>query len=381
MRFSDIIGHSDLKQRLIEGVRAGRVPHAQLFIGASGRGALPLALAYVQYLGCESPLDSDSCGKCPSCIQMEALSHPDLHIVMPVNKQGKKGGEKMLSRDFLGLFREQMQRREGYLSPTEWYEALDLGKTLKGAISVDEADEIIRTLSFKSFSGEYKAMIIWLPEMMQEAAANKLLKVLEEPWERTLFILVTESSERLLQTILSRTQQLEIPPIEREALEEYAVGRGVERGAKSGQIARLSKGDLGEAKRLITSEGAAERREYFNLFTQLMRLSYNDKHLELMKWAEDISQLSRSDQLGMLRYSLMMLREAYIRHAGVSEICHTWGEEAEFCTKFAPYIGSGNIEFLIEEIELALRQLTQNASSVILFTHFALKVSRVINRL
>ncbi len=381
MRFSQVIGHESLKRSLRDSIRDGRVPHAQLFVGAAGRGVLPLALAYIQYLHCESPTEYDSCGVCPSCVQMEGLAHPDLHVVMPINKQGKRSGEAMLSRDFLNLWREAMMRSRGYLSPDVWYDALELGRTLKGSISVDEADEVIRTLSFKSFAGGYKSMVIWLPEMMAEQAANKLLKIFEEPWDRTLFVLVSESPERLLPTILSRMQRLDVPQIDSVALVDYARNSGVVDRLQQTRMANLSSGNLLDLERLISGDGLGERGEFFNLFTQLMRLSYTDKHLELIVWAEEVSQLSRADQLGMLRYSMMMLREAYIRHAGVEQICHTWGAEAEFCTKFAPYIGNGNIEFLIREIELALAQLTQNANPTILFTHFALTVSKVINRL
>ncbi len=380
MRFADIIGNESLKRRLRESIRAGRIPHAQLFSGAAGRGVLPLALAYIQYLNCESRSGDDACGCCPSCIQMEGLAHPDLHVVMPVNRQGKKSGEAMLSRDFIVLWRESMVRSEGYLSPERWYEALELGKTLKGAISAAEADETIRSLSFKSFMGGYKSMVIWLPEMMSEQAANKLLKILEEPWDGTLFILVSEHPELLLQTIRSRVQQIEVPQIERSELVDYARQRGVADSVQRERMAHLAAGDLLEMKRLISGEGLGERREYFNLFTQLMRLCYTNKHLELLVWAEEMAQLTRADQLGMLRYSLGMLREAYIRHAGLEQLCYTWGEEAQFCTKFAPYIGNENIEFLIGEIELALSQLAQSANPTILFTHFALTVSKVINK-
>ncbi len=380
MRFQDVIGHEQLKSRLRAGVRSGRIPHAQLFAGVAGRGGLALALAYVQYINCQNRTDADSCGVCPSCIQMAESAHPDLHVVMPVNRQGKKSGEAMLSRNFMTPWREVMNQSGGYFAPETWYEKLELGKTLKGVISADEADEVIRTLSYTSFSGGYKSMIIWLPEMMNEQAANKLLKVLEEPWAKTLFVLVTEQPERLLQTILSRTQQLDVPQIELSALEQYALMRGVSDRDVQRRLAHLAMGDLLEMQRLLSGEGLGQRKEYFDLFTQLMRLSYGDKHLELMTWAEDVAQLTRTDQLGMLRYSLMMLREAYIRHAGLEQICYTWGEEADFCTKFAPFIGNENIEFLIGEIELALAQVTQNANSTILFTHFALTVSKVINR-
>ncbi len=153
----------------------------------AGAGALPLAVAYAQYLCCRHRHDGDSCGECPDCQQIATLAHPDLHWVFPVNKQGKKSGEIVRSDDFLPLFRELFAERSGYFSPQEWYDRLDLGKTLKGAIAAREAEEIIRKLSFKSFESEYKIMLVWLPETMNEEAANKLLKILEEPWERTLF--------------------------------------------------------------------------------------------------------------------------------------------------------------------------------------------------
>ena len=197
MRFADIIGQEELKRHLVQSVDAGRISHAQLFTGASGYGSLALAVAYVQYLCCRHRHDGDSCGECPDCRQIEALAHPDLHLVFPVNRQGKKSGEAMLSDEFLPQFRELFAERRGYFSPQEWYDRLDLGKTLKGMISAREADEIIRKLSFKSFESDYKTMLVWLPETMNEEAANKILKILEEPWERTLFILVSEQPERL----------------------------------------------------------------------------------------------------------------------------------------------------------------------------------------
>ncbi|MBQ2393367.1 MAG: DNA polymerase III subunit delta, partial [Alistipes sp.] len=210
MQFKDIIGQEELKRHLIRSVDQGRVSHAQLFTGAAGQGSLALAVAYFQYLCCRHRHDGDSCGECPDCRQIAALAHPDLHLVFPVNKQGKKSGEKMLSDEFLPLFRTLFEERKGYFAPREWYERLDLGKTLKGMISAGEADEMIHKLSFKSFEADYKAVLIWLPETMNEEAANKILKILEEPWEKTLFLLVSEQPTLLLPTILSRTQEVAV---------------------------------------------------------------------------------------------------------------------------------------------------------------------------
>ena len=381
MRFADIIGQDDLKRHLAQSVDAGRVSHAQLFTGLSGSGALALAVAYVQYLCCRHRRDGDSCGECPDCKQIASLAHPDLHLVFPVNKQGKKSGEVMRSDEFLPLFRTLFDERGGYVSPQDWYDRLDLGKTLKGMIAAREADEIIRKLSFKSFEADYKTMLIWLPEAMNEEAANKILKILEEPWERTLFILVSEQPDRLLPTIISRTQEVAVPRIAPDVLARVAAGKGVSDPLQARNMARLAGGDLLELNHLVAGESDALRKENFDLFCGLMRLSYNDKHLELVSWAEDAAQLSREQQRAFLRDAARLLRESYMLHAGIREISYLLGEELAFCSKFAPFVGSQNIEPLIAEIESASAQIAQNGNPTIVFTHFALSVSKMIKHL
>lgn len=381
MRFADITGQEDLKRHLAQTIDAGRVSHAQLFTGASGFGTLALAVAYVQYLCCRHRHDGDSCGTCPDCQQIAALSHPDLHMVFPVNKQGKKSGEVVRSDEFLPQFRSLFAERNGVFSPQEWYDRLDLGKTLKGLIAAREADEIIRKLSFKSFESDYKTMLVWLPETMNEEASNKILKILEEPWERTLFLLVSEHPDRLLPTIVSRTQEVSVPRLTPSVLEATALRSGIADPTQARNMARLSDGDLLELNHLIGGADDAQRKEHFDLFCRLMRLSYNDRHLELVTWAEDAAQLTREQQRGFLRDSARLLRESYMLHAGIREISYLWGEELSFCTKFAPFVGSGNIEPLIGEIERASAQLAQNGNPTIVFTHFALSVSKMIKPL
>ena len=381
MRFADITGQEDLKRHLTQSVDAGRVSHAQLFTGKAGSGALAVAVAYVQYLCCRHRRDGDSCGECPDCRQIAALAHPDLHLVFPVNKQGKKSGEAMRSDEFLPQFRALFAERGGYFSPQDWYDRLDLGKTLKGMIAAREADDIIRKLSFKSFEADYKTMLIWLPEAMNEEAANKILKILEEPWEKTLFLLISEQPERLLPTIISRTQEVAVPRIAPDVLERAAQERGVTDPVKARNIARLAGGDLVELQHLVAGESDALRKENFELFCGLMRLSYNDRHLELVTWAEEAAQLSREQQRAFLRDASRLLRESYMLHAGINEISYLWGEELAFCSKFAPFVGSQNIEPLIAEIECALAQISQNGNPTIVFTHFALSVSKMIKRL
>lgn len=381
MRFADIIGQSSLKEHLARSVDAGRISHAQLFTGIAGAGTLPLAVAYAQYIHCTNRHDGDSCGECPSCRQIAALAHPDLHFVFPVNKQGKKSGEVVLSSEFMALWREMFERTGGYFSAQQWFDALNLGKTLKGVISTKEAEEIIRRLSFKSFESAYKTMIIWLPETMNDEAANRILKILEEPWQNTVFILVTERADLLLKTIISRTQEVSVPRLTAEELIPLIEQTGESDPAKLRNTARLAGGDVLELRRLTGGMDDEVRRENFDHFCSVMRLSYNDKHLELMSWADDVAQLSRERQRAMLTDFSRLLREAYMLHAGAEEASYLWGEEAAFCRKFAPFIGSENIEPIIEQIELAMRQIAQNGNPRIVFTHFALAVSKQIKHL
>ena len=381
MRFSDIIGHDDLKQRLAAQIDAGRISHAQLFSGAAGHGSLPLALAYVQYLFCPNRHDGDSCGECPSCRQLSELAHPDLHFVFPVNKREKRSGEAIISDNFIDLWREIWREKGGIFSLEEWSDRLDLGKTMKGMITAKESEEIIRKLSFKSFSSEYKAMIIWLPETMNQEAANKILKILEEPWDKTLFILVSEKPELLLQTITSRTQEVSVGRIDTATLERVARDGGITDAAEAHNIARLANGSLLELQALLRGESDEARQRSFELFCRLMRLSYSDQHLDLFEWADDMTALTREGQRQFFLNAVRLLRESYMLHAGLGSISYLWGEEAAFCRNFAPYIGNQNIETLVAEIERAMLQIAQNGSPRIVFTHFALTVSKQINRL
>lgn len=381
MRFADIIGHEALKEHLARSVDSGRISHAQLFTGISGAGTLPLAIAYAQYIHCHNRQNGDSCGICPACQQIEALEHPDLHFVYPVNKQGKKSGEVVIStaREFTDKWREIIASTGGYFTPQQWFDTLNLGKTLKGMITAKEAEEIIRRLGFKSFESEYKTMIVWLPETMNEEAANKLLKILEEPWDKTIFILVTERADRLLKTILSRTQEVTVPRLTTEELLPIALKSETD-SVKAQNIARLATGDIIELRRLLGQSTDEAREENFGHFCTVMRLSYNDKHLELMNWADEVATLSRERQRGMLTEFSRLLREAFMINAGLSQISYLWGEEAAFCKKFAPFIDDKNIEPIVEQIEQATREINQNGNPRIVFTHFALAVSKYIRR-
>ena len=379
MRFCDVIGHGDLKKRLAAGVDGGRISHAQLFVGAAGSGTLALALAYTQYLHCTNRQNGDSCGECPSCRQIEKLAHPDLHLVYPVNKQGKKPTNGLVASDFIDEFRALFERTGGYFSAQQWYDSLDLGKTLKGAIAVREAEEMIRKLSFKSFASKYKTMLIWLPETMNERAANMILKILEEPWEDTIFILVAEQPDKILGTILSRTQEVTVPRLDKADLAAEIYKQGITDEQEVRNMARLACGDLLQLRQILSGEEDDIRNENFNLFRTMMRHCYLNKHLELLAWADEVAALSRERQMGLCGDFARLLREAYITHAGVAEVSYLWGEEADFCKKFSPYIGSENIEPILELLEQAVRRLRQNGDPRIVLSWFALSTSKYIN--
>lgn len=376
MQFKDIVGQGELKARLANTVDEGRVSHAQMLTGLPGSGGLPLAIAYVQYLNCPNRSGGDSCGVCSSCRKIGELQHPDVHFVMPVNKQGKKNGEVVTSDMMLPQWRRMVTSTGGYFDEQMWYGALGL-ESLQALISKNDADEIIRKLSFKSFEGGYKTVVMWLPEKMNADAANKLLKIIEEPWERTLFVLVSSSPRLMLPTILSRVQEIAVPGIDPSDMESYFVSQGID-PVRAGQAAKLSRGDLLEARRMLSDEGSEEGAENFDYFMRLMRLSYNDRHLELIEWAEEVARLGRERQKRFLENSVRLLRSSYMLNAGLEDIAYLWGAELDFCRKFSPFIGNHNVETLVSEMETALSQLRQNGNPGIVFTHFALAVSKQI---
>ncbi len=376
MKFSDIVGHTELKATLARAVDEGRISHAQLLSGDCGSGTLPLALAYAQYVNCTDRRDGDSCGVCHNCRKIGQLAHPGLHFVFPVNRQGKKSSEAILSDSFLPAWRETVAATGGYFDERMWYDRLDLGN-LKGLISVKEADEIIRKLSFKSFEAEYKIMLVWLPEAMNSEAANRILKILEEPWERTLFLMVSQTPSRLLPTIVSRLQEVNVPGIDTASLAAWFAAQGT---AEADRAARIARGSLLEARRIASGARDGAGGEEFAMFVSLMRFSYNDKHLELLEWAEEMAKWSREQQKRFLQHAVRLLRESYMLHAGMEGIGCLWGEERKFCVNFAPFIGNHNIEPLVMQMESALAQLDRNGNAGIIFAHFALTVSKLIVR-
>jgi DNA polymerase-3 subunit delta' len=371
MFFKDIAGQNELKAKLRTIVEERRISHAQLFEGVAGYGALPLALAYAQYISCTARAE-DSCGVCRSCVKYAKLIHPDLHFVFPVNTTAKVK-DKAVSDNFIAEWRKIMIDRK-YFTEQEWYEHIGI-ENKQGIISAGEADKILAKLNYKPFESDNKTMIIWLPERLNPTSANRLLKFIEEPPSNTLFILVTENSNNILPTIYSRTQRIKLNPLKEEDIVEKLNESGFD--AKDVfTAARLSEGNYIKALQALQSSELT--RVFFDSFIKLMRLAYQNKIIELITWAETMAAMGRERQKAFLVYAERMIRENFILNRDIPEIVYLGFEELEWAKKFSTFINETNVFALYEQFNICIPQISQNGNSKIIFTDLALKVRQLI---
>lgn len=374
MRFKDITGHEELKQRLAYTARQGRISHAQLFLGINGSGNLPLAVAYAQFLCCTDPGDLDSCGGCPSCIKFAKLVHPDVHFIYPV-AASKKVSSKPVSTDYITEFRKLFLENP-YMNLYQWLSRLGVGNK-QGSISVNESRDIIKKLSLKPYEAGFKIMIIWRPEMFHTAAANKLLKMIEEPPQRTVFLLVAEDDEKILKTILSRTQLVKVGRIEEQSLaaairEKYGLSE-----EQSVKMAHLSDGSFAEAQK--QAEKYEDEEYNFKEFVKWMRMAYGKDVPGLIKWVEEIASIGRERQKHFLEYALHIIRESLMLNFGDQELSRMNEKEREFTMKFSPFINGVNCEDIIEELNQAHYHIERNAYPKILFLDLSFKLIKLLH--
>ena len=308
MQFKDVIGQQTTKERLIQAVKEDRIPHAQLLVGPQGNGKLALAVAFAQYINCTSRKDSDSCGECSSCRKYTKLIHPDLHFTIPVIKTAAI--DKPTSSDYMTKWRAYFLENP-YPQYQKWMQ-LVADENKQGAIYVDEARDLIRKLNQKSYEAEYKVSVIWLPETMNITCANKILKILEEPPEKTLFILISEAEEKLLSTIRSRCQFIRVPKIADADLRVALAPMAAETNSNPAIIARLSQGNYFLALELMQSDEI--RRFNFQQFTQMMRNGYGRKLQEILNWSEEMAGIGRVRQMSLLKYCGESLRENFLHN-------------------------------------------------------------------
>ena len=367
MFFKDIIGQEEAKQRLIKEAKEGKIAHARLFCGNEGTGKLPLAIAYARYLSCEHPLENDACGTCPSCIKYNKLAHPDLHFVFPVIKKKNKD---TVSDDYLTEWRELLTSTP-YFNLNIWLREMG-AENQQAQIYVKESDEILRKLSLKSSQGGYKIMIIWLPEKMNIECSNKLLKLLEEPPLQTLFFLISEEPGTLLTTILSRTQQFNLPRIEESSIVDALIQMYGVQEKDALNIAHRSEGNF--LKALESIHINEENQLFFELFVNLMRLSYQRKVREMKLWSENLAGMGRERQKHFLTFCQRMIRENFIYNFHQPELTYLSMEEQNFSNRFAPFVNERNVISIMNELNEAQRHIEQNVNAKMVFFDFALKM-------
>lgn len=371
MKFSDITGHRDIINSLKGMVESGKIPHAFLFSGISGIGKHRTARAFAQYIHCKNRKNGDSCGVCPSCLQHQKHNNPDLHFVYPIVKKDKI----IISKDMIEPWREMLDEYS-YMAPEKWNELINAGNS-QPSIYVEESEEIISRASLSAFQEEYKIFIIWQPERLRPEAANKLLKVIEEPFEDTIFILVSNNDSKLLPTILSRTQRLHFKPLTEAELQEMLLKSGVPADVAS-DAARISGGSLRKADEIACHP--EEMIEFSDLFKQIMRAAYALKAKALKELSETAAAFGREKLLRFLAYCGRMIRENYIYNYNIPSIVLMTKEEENFSSRFAPFIHDGNVEQLSEEIARAMQDIERNGNSKIVMFDLLLLLSRLVRK-
>lgn len=373
MQFKDIIGHEEAKSALREMVDSGRIPHALLLSGVPGIGKMRLARAFIQYLNCENRSNGDSCGVCPSCRRIQKFSEPDIHYIYPFVK--RKNQKINVSSDILELWIRMLEEYP-YMPVREWLRLIEAGNS-QPSIYVTDSDDIAETASLSAYASKYKVFVIWLPEKMQPAAANKLLKLIEEPFEDTIFIAVSNDSSSILPTIYSRMRRIDMKRPDNETVASALVSMG-ETKERAKEIARLSGGDLQKAFDLVTFKD--ENAEFGEAFRNAMRLAYACKIAELRTLADRFNDMGREKGVRLLDYFAAQIRENFIANLRMPVLNVMTGDEEAFSQKFAPFIHEGNVEDILTDIDDASRDIVRNANGKLIWFDFLLRLMTNIRK-
>lgn len=364
MTFDEVIGQEEVKQRLVQMVSENRLPHAVMLCGPSGVGKKALATAFACHLLRMSNGASSE-------TMLAKLEHPDLHFTFPTIKLSSMGSEHMpVSDDFIKEWREQMIQSP-YFSMDSWMAAIG-AENQQAIITAGESDDFVRKLSLKSSQGGYKVSVIWLPERMNIACANKLLKLIEEPPHQTVFVMVCEEPDRLLETIRSRVQRIDVKRVDNESVRQALVERRGIDEQMAVRISRLANGSW--LKALEELKVGSENEQFLDLFIQLMRLAYQRKVKDLRKWSEELAGFGREKQKRFLEFFLRILRENFMYNFHQQELCYMTQKEEDFARNFARFINEANVLEIYELINRAIRDIGQNANSKIVFFDLALQM-------
>lgn len=371
MFYKDIVGQEEAKGRLIKMVNTQRVPHALLFTGKDGCGHLLTAITFAQHLYCKNKTENEPCGTCPSCSKVSKLIHPDLHFVFPIIKSKYV----KTSNDLIKEFREAFTHNP-YLTLNDWVEELS-AENKQPIIPVEESSDILKKLSYTSFEGSYKIMIIWQAECMNISAANALLKILEEPPDDTIFVLISPEPEQLMATILSRVQVIPFYKVDEKEISAALVKQFSVQKEVADQAAFLSEGNYREA--MSSLQKGDESISFLTHFQNFMRLALKFDCDKAIGWVEENAQNDREKQKQFISYSLAIFRDALMFNFGDKDLVRLSGNEKQFLQKFAPFINQKNYQLLIEEFNSNFYYIERNANPKILFMDLLLKTNEYIN--
>lgn len=375
MLFSQVVGQLELKKKLRNSVKNGRVAHAQMLVGPAGVGSLAVALAFAQYLACKQRTETDACGTCDSCLRYAKLEHPDLQLIFPKNKTSKAEHKKFSSKDFLPEWRAAVLANP-YLNFNDWLKQLGIANK-QGTINVDDSREVLQNLSYKAYESDYRVVLIWLAEYMNPSAANKLLKILEEPPARTVFIMVAESTENILQTIISRVQIHRLGPLKETEI-VAALANENQDANEVKKFAYMANGDLNLAQNLIQDQTAIIYS--INFFINWMRACYGNRMEVIHKLAEEFNTLGREQQKALLIHSMSILRKTLMYKTIPNTESTLLNEELNFIHKFSAFMAIDNTAKMLEELNAAHYHLERNAHARITFTDLSFKLGDLVMR-
>ena len=379
MLFKDIIGLPHIKNHLTTTADRGRIPHAQLFVGKSGSGTLPMAIAYAQYLICKNENGENSVDS--SCnLQFQKLAHPDVHFVFPVATSDKVKSHPVSSH-YLQEWRKFVAENP-YGSLFEWHQDLGIEKK-QGQISVHEAQDILKSLSLKSFQGGFKVCIIWMADKMNISASNKLLKLIEEPPEKTIFLLITEDEEQIIQTIRSRCQVLRFPPLSENDIADELQKKYNCDNTTARKIAHQSEGDYLKALHILNKD--ADDEQFEKWFVQWVRSAFQARGkksvvLELVSWSNELAGLGRETQKSFLLYCMDFFRQAMLLNYQARELVYLEPATNFKLEKFAPFITGKNIVDITRSLEDAIYHIERNGNAKIIFTDLSIKLTRLLHK-
>jgi DNA polymerase-3 subunit delta' len=381
MQFSEILGQEHIKSHLTRSANLGRIPHAQLFVGPEGSGTLPMAIAYAQYIICNNQ-NAENSGSNEACnIKFQKTSHPDLHFIYPtVSTEDVKTKPKSI--DFITEWREFLNLNP-YGSLFDWYQILGV-KNKQGEIRVDDAQEILKSLALKSYEGGYKVMIIWMADKLNIAASNKLLKLLEEPTDRTVFILISENEEDIIQTIRSRCQVLHFNGLSETVIAEALVSRENTESREALKIAHQAQGNYNKALQLLQPD--SESVFFEKWFVDWVRAAFRAKGnaaaiQDLIQWSEQIAGLGRETQKKFLHFCIDMFRQALLLNYQTASLVYIEPKVEKFkLENFAPFVNGNNINDIFKELSDAMYHIERNGNAKIILTDLSIKLTRLIHK-